>query len=54
MRIHVDIPDENGNSQCFERQGNFFHAVSVLWAIWRYGVGRIEIGETEDTEELVS
>lgn len=52
--IHIDIPDEEGNSQCFERQGGFFVAVSAFWAIWRYGIGRITIGEEDDTEEVQS
>lgn len=46
--IHIDIPDDKGDSQCFERTGGFLVAVQALWAIWRYGVGRITIGEDEE------
>ena len=52
QRIHIDIPDEKGETQCFEKVGGFWSAVGALFAVWRYGKGRIEIGDLDKgTEE---
>ena len=48
--IHVDIEDETGKTNCFEKEGGFFSAVGALFAIWRYGKGRIEIGDVKPEE----
>lgn len=46
--IHVDIENPEGEVECYERTGGFLIAVMSLFAIWRYGRGRIQIGEDDE------
>ena len=46
--IHIDIPNEEGKNECYEKVGGFFTAIAALYAIWRYGKGRIIIGEEDE------
>ena len=48
--IHVDIENPEGEVECYEREGGFFIAFMSLFAVWRYGKGRVQIGEDEDNE----
>ena len=49
-QIHIDIPNEKGESVCYEKMGGFFSALGALYAVWRYGIGRIEIGDMPQPE----
>jgi hypothetical protein len=51
--IHIDIRNEEGENECYEKHGGFFTALLALYAIWRYGEGRVQIGE-EPEEKVVS